>query len=407
MQSTRSSSSALVLGAGLMGRLLAWQLARRGWRVTVYEAGAADAPGSTAGVAPGAAARVAAAMLAPLAESAITERNVVEMGRYALTRWPQLLAQLAQPVFFQQEGTLILWHRQDAAEARRFAELLRATGERVPQLPRMQALDAAGVHGLEPGLEQRFAQGLYLPGEGQLDNRQLLAALLHELQALGVTLHWNSPRAPEDPTRPEGGPVDWVFDCRGLGARAQMQTLRGDGPETHATLRGEEPEMHATLRGEEPGKHAALRGVRGEVARVHAPEVKLTRPTRLIHPRYPIYIAPKQDDLYVIGATEIESDDMSPPSVRSTLELLSAAYAVHPGFGEGRIIEIAAHCRPALPDNLPEIRVTRGPGAPVMRINGLYRHGFMISPALLDAALEIVEQDRHTLAEQLELRIAA
>jgi glycine oxidase len=377
MQTSRATSSALVLGAGLMGRLLAWQLARRGWRVTVHEAAAADAPANPAGVAPGAAARVAAAMLAPLAESAITERNVVEMGRYALTRWPQLLAQLARPVFFQQEGTLILWHRQDAAEARRFAEQLRATGERMPQLPRMQALDTAGVHALEPGLEQRFTQGLYLPGEGQLDNRQLLAALLHELQALGVTLHWNSPRAPQDLSRSEDGPVDWVFDCRGLGARAQ-QSPRGD-----------------------------LRGVRGEVARVHAPQVKLTRPTRLIHPRYPIYIAPKQDDLYVIGATEIESDDMSPPSVRSTLELLSAAYAVHPGFAEGRIIEIAAHCRPALPDNLPEIRVTRGPGAPVMRINGLYRHGFMISPALLDAALEIVEQDRYTLAEQLELRIAA
>jgi glycine oxidase len=189
--------------------------------------------------------------------------------------------------------------------------------------------------------------------------------------------------------------VDWVFDCRGLGARAQTAPRDDDNG------------MHATLRGDGPGAHAALRGVRGEVARVHAPEVKLTRPTRLIHPRYPIYIAPKQNDLYVIGATEIESEDMSPPSVRSTLELLSAAYAVHPGFAEGRIIEIAAHCRPALPDNLPEIRVTRGPGAPVMRINGLYRHGFMISPALLDAALEIVEQDRHTLAEQLELRIAA
>jgi glycine oxidase len=403
MQTSRATSSALVLGAGLMGRLLAWQLARRGWRVTVHEAAAADAPANPAGVAPGAAARVAAAMLAPLAESAITERNVVEMGRYALARWPQLLAQLAQPVFFQQEGTLILWHRLDAAEARRFAEQLRATGEQMPQLPRMQALDAAGVHALEPGLEQRFAQGLYLPGEGQLDNRQLLTALLHELQALGVTLHWNSPRAPQDLPRSEEGAVDWVFDCRGLGARAQ-QAPRGDGTSTHAAPRGERT-----------GAHADLRGVRGEVARVHAPQVELTRPTRLIHPRYPIYIAPKQDGLYVIGATEIESDDMSPPSVRSTLELLSAAYAVHPGFAEGRIVEIAAHCRPALPDNLPEIRVTRGPGARVMRINGLYRHGFMISPALLDAALEIVEQDSDNpgttgssvLAEKLGLRIAS
>jgi hypothetical protein len=57
-----------------------------------------------------------------------------------------------------------------------------------------------------------------------------------------------------------------------------------------------------------------------------------------VHPRYPLYIAPKPGHgVFVIGATEIESEDMSPASVRSTLELLSAAYAVHSGFAEARI----------------------------------------------------------------------
>jgi glycine oxidase len=344
-----------------MGRLLAWQLARAGHRVTLYEAGSADAQTSPA--------RVAAAMLAPLAESAITESSVVGMGRYALTRWPELIAQLSLPVFFQQEGTLILWHRQDAGEAQRFAGLLRNTNAQVPGLPKLQTLDGAGVRALEPSLENRFSQGLYLPGEGQLDNRQLLAALLHELQALKVTMHWNSPRAPQDFAPGQAHQPDWVFDCRGLGAVAQW---------------GE------------------LRGVRGEVARIHAPDVALSRPTRLIHPRYPIYIAPKQDHLFVIGATEIESNDLSPPSVRSTLELLSAAYAVHPGFGEGRIIEIATQCRPTLSDNLPAIRRL---GARTLQINGLYRHGFMISPALLDVVLELIEDTHSALASSLDLQV--
>ncbi len=351
----------VVLGAGIMGRLLAWQLALAGHRVTVYEAGGADAQSSPA--------RIAAAMLAPLAESAITEASVVEMGRHALTRWPQLLAQLAQPVFFQQTGTLILWHRQDAAEARRFAGLLQATNDKIPALPKVQALDAAGVKALEPSLENRFAQGLYLPGEGQLDNRQLMAALLHALQTLKVELHWNSPRTPQDFQPGSSGQPDWLFDCRGLGANAQW---------------------------------GQLRGVRGEVARIHAPEVSLSRPTRLIHPRYPIYIAPKPDGLFVIGATEIESNDVSPPSVRSTLELLSAAYAVHPGFAEGRIIEIATQCRPTLPDNLPAIRQL---GPRTLQINGLYRHGFMISPALLDVVLEYVHEHTTTLAGSLDLHL--
>jgi glycine oxidase len=138
-----------------------------------------------------------------------------------------------------------------------------------------------------------------------------------------------------------------------------------------------------------------LRGVRGEVIRVHAPEVSLSRPTRLVHPRYPIYIAPKPEHLFVIGATEIESDDMSNASVRSTLELLSAAYSVHSGFAEARIVEIAAQCRPTLPDNLPAVRL---PAPGVMQINGLYRHGFMIAPALLDIALELLATGRSELA---------
>jgi len=334
--------AATVLGAGLMGRLMAVALAQRGCQVALF-----DAQGPDAG---GAAARVAAAMLAPLAESAIAPISVVRMGHYGLTRWPELLATLAAPVFFQREGTLVLWHRQDAPEATRFAGVLGRTAEAMPELPAMQRLDAAGLATLEPGLGQRFAQGLWLPGEGQLDNRALLAALLATLQALpNVQLHWHSPRAPEDFAP---GASERVIDCRGLGAKPQWP---------------------------------ALRGVRGEVIRVHAPEVELTRPTRLVHPRYPLYIAPKPGGVFVIGATEIESDDMSPASVRSTLELLSAAYTVHSGFAEARILEIATQCRPTLPDNLPAIRWLQ---PRVLQVNGLYRHGFLIAPALLDQALQ-------------------
>lgn len=335
-----------ILGAGLMGRLLAVELARRGHAVEVFDSGSSAGEHS--------AAMVAAAMLAPLAESAITSAGVVRMGRHALLRWPQLLADLAQPVFFQQAGTLIVWHRQDAPEAARLARQIDANQRLLPDLPAAQALDAQALAHTEPALATRFAQGLYLPGEGQLDNRQLLAALLHEMQRLGVRTHWHSARAQQAFAPGAAGQPDWLLDCRGLGARAAWR---------------------------------ALRGVRGEVARVHAPEVTLQRPTRLVHPRYPIYIAPKQGHVFVIGATEIESAESGPVSVRSTLELLSAAYAVHPGFAEGRILELAAQCRPTLPDNLPAIRQPR---ARVLEINGLYRHGFMIAPALLDVVLELL-----------------
>ena len=120
------NTDVVVLGAGLMGRLLALSLARQGARVQLYDAHGPEATHS--------AARAAAAMLAPLAESAITELPVVQMGLHGLARWPELLATLPAPVYFQQAGTLILWHRQDQGEAKRFEGLIRRTHTQLPAL---------------------------------------------------------------------------------------------------------------------------------------------------------------------------------------------------------------------------------------------------------------------------------
>ena len=356
-------ASLAIIGGGLMGRLLALELSHAGHAVALYDRGGPNAEH--------AAAHVAAAMLAPLAESAVTEPSVVRMGHYALTRWPQLLAQLDQPVFLQSKGTMVVWHRQDAAEAQRFRGMLERTQTAIPELPPLQALDRSGLAQLEPTLAERFFQGYYLPGEGQLDNRQLLRALATTLAARGVQLHWYTEQDVAKLLPGNAGQPDWVIDCRGLGARTQWRELRG---------------------------------VRGEVLRVHAPEVPLTRPTRLMHPRYPIYIAPKEDNHFVIGATEIESDDMSPASLRSAMELMSASYTVHSGFAEARILEINVQCRPALPDNLPAVRQVQ---PRVLEVNGLYRHGFMIAPAVLDATLELLTQGASPLAARLGLGVPA
>ena len=358
-----------IVGAGLMGRLLAVELAQAGAQVDLYEQGGPDAALS--------AARVAAAMLAPLAESAITEDIVVNMGVHSLSRWPEIIAKLASPVFFQQNGSLILWHRQDANDAERFIKHLQKNQRNNPALTEPEMLDSARLQEIEPSVADRFSQGLYLPNEGQLDNRQLLHALATELSTLPVNLHWH--QSPEPQALEQSGQYDWVIDCRGLGAKT-------DWPESMGNT---------------------LRGVRGEVIRLYAPEVNLLRPTRLIHPRYPIYIAPKENHVYVVGATEIESDDYSEMSVRSAMELLSAVYTVHSGFAEARILEMATQCRPTLKNNLPEVRIESGTGlSKRLSINGLYRHGFMIAPAILDSVIELLESGSSHTAKRLGLKIA-
>ena len=346
VSSASASASApdfAVLGGGLCGRLIAWRLAGAGHRVALYERG--DAAGSSA------AAWVAAAMLAPLAEAAVAEPLIVELGAASLDEWPRILAQLPEPVFFQRNGTLVVWHRADRAEASLFERRMRANAPAALLADGgLAVLDGPALAAAEPALAGRFGTGWLLPREGQLDNRQVLSALAAGLAVRGVEAHWHT--SVDDSALP---PARVTIDCRGLGAKPALP---------------------------------ALRGIRGEVARVKAPGIGLTRPVRLLHPRYPLYVAPKEDDIYVIGATEIEGEDLSPVSVRSALELLSAAFAVHPGFGEARILELNTQCRPTLPDHRPAIMWD---GGRTLRVNGLYRHGYMIAPEVSRAAADLAD----------------
>ncbi|WP_018151310.1 FAD-dependent oxidoreductase [Leeia oryzae] len=335
-----------VLGGGLLGRLTALALRRQGRQVALYDA--AGPAGE------GAAAFVAAGMITPMAEAAVADNDIVAMGFDSLARWPQLLATLTRPVFYQHKGTVVVWHRQEQAEAHQFVAMVRQHSLTGQKTDSMQRLDAAGLAAHAPSLADRFSEGLYLPDEGQVDNRQVLAALADTLAAEGVTCHWQYPV--DDTALP---PAGLHIDCRGLGAKARW-----------------------------PG----LRGVRGEVLRLYAPDVQLGRMVRLLHPRYSLYLVPRANGRVVMGATTLESEDMSPMSVRSALEMLSAAYAVHPGFAEARIEEMSTQCRPALPDNNPAIRVQLQTGQTVIAANGLYRHGFLLAPVVADELAALVRQ---------------
>lgn len=343
-----------IAGAGLVGRLLAWQLLGRGHQVTLFDSGAEDGSSS--------AAYVAAAMLAPYSEAVTSGAEMFALGRDSLDAWRELLGQLsaasAHVVQLNDSGSVVVAHDLDRANLNHFSQKLQAA---VGDDASVKNLDRTGLVALEPELPQTFRQGLWLAGEGCLDNRALLSALHDTIVANGGL--WRSNCAvqtlgPGEVHTTHGAErFDWVLDCRGLGAKP-------DWPE--------------------------VRGVRGEILWVKAPEVRLSRPVRLMHPRYHLYITPKPNNIYVVGATEIESESQSPVTVRSELELLSALYSVHSGFAEAHIVHSFARCRPALPDNLPQIRVRDG----LMQINGLYRHGYLLAPAVLKSALKAFEGER-------------
>jgi glycine oxidase len=352
-----------IAGAGLMGRLLGWQLLRRGHRVSLFDRDHAGGDAS--------AARVAAAMLAPYSEVVACERAIFDWGCAALPLWPALLAELQQDssyeVFFQQRGSLVVAHARDRNLWLQFNQRLQHAAPEAAAAVRQ--LDRAALLQVEPDLAQ-FAEATWLTEEGTLDNRELLQALERALRNLGVQWH-------------EGVAVDGVH----AGAIEIDGALRDFDLAIDSRGFGAKPQL------------SGLRGVRGEVLWVRAPEVRLTRPVRLMHPRYQLYIAPKRDAVYVIGATEIESEALTPITVRSSLELQSALYSVHTGFAEAQVLHAYANCRPAFIDNLPRIDCAAG----LLRVNGLYRHGFLLGPLVLQLALATLEGAvSHPIVRQVE-----
>lgn len=347
----RDSGTVGIAGAGLMGRLLALMLVEQGWRVTLFDRD--DTRGTQS------CGHTGAGMLAPVSELESSEPVIAKLGIESLPLWEKLIERFQLPVFFQREGTLVVAHHLDTPDLQQFRRMLQGklsqSGLALPSAfgDISWQLTPDRLQALEPQLARHFSGGILIPGEGQIDNRQLMPALAEALAQRGVIWHARRAIRQVQPHRVTDGneawSFDWVIDCRGLGAKPDL-----------------------------PG----LRGVRGEIVRVHAPDVHLNRPVRLMHPRHPIYIVPREKQHFLIGATSIESEDFRPVTVQSAMELLSAAFTVHPGFAEASILENAVNCRPALADNLPQIRAEDG----LIQINGLYRHGFLIAPRLAELA---------------------
>lgn len=333
-----------IVGAGLLGRLLAWRLVQQGWQVTLFDKNVRLGKGSAAYAAGG--------MLSPIAEQECAEPLIYQLGCDSLAYWRTWLPTLGPSVFFQHRGSILVAHTKDLLKLRHIVQRIK---KRIGA-DKVSALNQQALQKLEP--ELAFQQAYYLPDEAHIDSRALLQALIESLNAQGVLLHFETEVTRVAPysvaIQHDSFQFDWVFDCRGVGAQEVFPDLRA---------------------------------VRGELVYLKAPEVSLTRMIRFFHPRYRLYVIPRPHQMYLIGATEIESHDTSPISVRSCLELLSAAYAIHKGFAEARILETIAASRPAFPNNLP--RLVYQPG--LIAINGLYRHGFLIAPALVNEVLHLLE----------------
>lgn len=327
------SKTITVAGAGIVGLWQALALLKAGHRVRLLEASVEAFARS--------ASRWAGAMIAPDCEAESAPAIVRDLGHASLPLWKSTFPRVVQ------NGTLVVAQARDLADLTRFQKLTR----------NHRLLDSDLLKKLEPQVGERFDRALFFAEEAHMDALAAMGSLLEAVRAAGGEVHFGLSQSEA------GQSCDHFIDCRGLSARDVLSDLRG---------------------------------VRGERIVVGAIDVAITRPVRLLHPRQPIYVVPQGDGRYVIGATVIERDDDGPMTLRSALELLGSAFALHPAFAEAEIVDMGAGVRPAFPDNTPRI-VVEG-GGRILRVNGLYRHGFLLAPVLAEAVAAYVSVGaRHSL----------
>ncbi|WP_212374263.1 FAD-dependent oxidoreductase [Acetobacter persici] len=321
-----STPRILVKGAGVAGMTASVTLAERGAQVTLYESGGRIGAGAS---------WMAGGMLAPWCEAESAPPEVTAQSVDSADWWAAHVPDVVRA------GSLVLAPPRDVGEIARF-------GRRTSHF---QTIGTEEIASLEPDLAGRFHKALFFADEGHVDPRKALLALGRTLEALGGTVVLDGAHAPDE------GAFDWIVDCTGLTVGNTVSAL-----------------------------HAPLRGVRGEMLLLRCPDVVLHRPVRMLHPRIPIYIVPRADHVFMVGATMIESENAGGMTVRSMTELLNAVWTLHPGFAEAEILEMGTGLRPSYPDNMPAV-VRDGRH---IYINGMYRHGFLLSPARAREAADMI-----------------
>lgn len=359
MTSTTDRPRLAIIGAGIMGRLLAYQLAPA-YQLTVYE----QSPDLGVGEPQDAGASFAAGgMLAPYSELETFDDQLLNLSLASLKLWRDMAGHKDLGDLIGFPGTVIVHHKGDG----NLLSHLAAKWSRFGCQDAYQKL--ATAKDKLPWASHLSGEALFVAAEGVVDNVRLLRRLkelspsvpfrfghkvIHVANATGMT-GASVEVAPDDGAAYSDGPFAAIIDARGIEAKGQLRKLRG---------------------------------VRGEAIVVKArADERLKGPwqdqpvVRLLHPRYPIYVIPRPERQFIIGASTIESEDAGPITVRSLLELLSAAFSVYPALAEAQVVATRTGVRAAFDDNLPQVALCGS----VIAINGLYRHGFLLAPILAEA----------------------
>ncbi len=358
--SMSSAGDTVVVGGGVIGLGIAWRAALAGLRVTVV-----DAPGRGASWA-------AAGMLAPVTEVHYGEQALLRLNLAAAARWPSFVAELEErtgaSVGYRRCGTLIVARdSDDLAAIEDLYRFQRSLGLSV------QRLRARECRRFEPGLAPGIRGGVLAPGDHQVDNRALVAALLIACDRAGVQ-------------RRAG---------RVVAVRVERDQVRGIVLAGGETLDAGTVVLAAgcwsgTLGGLPPGVLPPVRPVKGQLLHLRGAtdELLCQRNVRGLE----VYVVPRGDGRVVVGATVEEQGFDTTVTAGAVHDLLRAAFELLPEVTELELIETVAGLRPGSPDNAPLLGPSQLEGLVIAA--GHYRNGILLTPVTADAMAELLVTGR-------------
>ena len=364
---SRSAQRVVVIGAGIIGLAIAYELRRRGHDVEVRSVGIAE--GATF---------AAAGMLAPAAEIQLGQNALWPIMREAMEDHRALAADIAsrtgKATGYRDDSTLVIGRdRADLAEIRETGAAQCSSGAHVTDIT------ASRARRLEPALAPGISGGQLIDGDSQVDPR-ILAMRLVELLI--------DPVIEAPPARIIEGRVHDLerIDADRIILAAALGVGEIAGPHRRLTL--------------------SLRAVRGDIIRVQVPQSMLlpgeshliSRTIRgMVRGRH-VYLVPRDGGELVIGATSRE-DSLAQPQTGGVLQLLQDAAELVPAIRETALCEVTARDRPGTPDDLPLLGPV--PGDPrVILATGFHRHGVLLSAWAARRTADLVEMPRERWGHQ-------
>lgn len=360
MEKSKSSTAPVaVIGGGIIGLSVAWQLLRRGYGVTVFERESAPHGASWA----------SAGMLAPNSEVGFEEEPFLRVALASMKLYPRFLQELnadsGKKLAVESCGSLMVaFDRDDTERIRRLFDFRVELG-----LP-VEWLNGREARAKEPLLSPKVTAAVWLPDDGQVNNRHVVDALRIAVVSRGGALRKG---VTATAVRTSANHITHVRTSDGVAERASRVVVAAGC-------------WSNRIEGVPEDMRPPVRPVKGQVV-----SLRMSEDFGFEHMvRAPdVYLLPKNDGRLVVGATQEEMGFDTSPTAGGVFKLLERAWEAMPSIYDLAIESIDVGLRPGSRDNEPIVGAT--PIDNLYYATGHFRHGILLAPVTAYELCDLID----------------